>query len=80
MPFEYKLFKDSSTGAITESVSQRPDLTRDQGAVHFTRSDVCRTGEYFKYASIGLGHEGAGVVKAIGPLLPVSKCTYSSKN
>jgi Zn-dependent alcohol dehydrogenase len=67
MPFEHKVFRGSPTGAIVESVSRRPDLSRDEVAIEVTHSGVCGTDEHFKYRPIGFGHEGIGVVKAVGP-------------
>jgi len=67
MPFEHKVFRGSPTGSIVESVSRRPDLSRDEVAIEVTHSGVRGTDAHFKYAPIGLGHEGVGVVKAVGP-------------
>jgi len=67
MTFDIKVFKGSSTGAIIESSTQRPALSRDEVFIEITHSGVCGTDEHYKYVDMGLGHEGVGVVKAIGP-------------
>lgn len=67
MPFEPKFFRGLPTGAIVESVNRRPNLFQDEVAIEVTHSGVCGTDEHFKYAPIGLGHEGIGVAKAVGP-------------
>ncbi len=66
MPFDFTVFKGSPAG-IVEATTRRPDLTRDEVFIEVTHSGVCGTDEHFKNAPIGLGHEGIGVVRAVGP-------------
>lgn len=49
-----------------ERRTQRPDPTEDEVFVRITHSGICGTDEHYKHANIVLGHEGAGVVEAIG--------------
>ena len=65
--FDFTVYKGSPTGEIFEAVSHRPALTNDEIYIQITHSGVCGTDEHFKWVVQGLGHEGVGVVKAIGP-------------
>lgn len=67
MSLPFKVFKGSADGSIHESTSSRPELTRDEVYLDITHSGVCGTDAHFRYVDMGLGHEGVGVVKAIGP-------------
>lgn len=67
MVYNIKVFKGSSTGEVHEGHTQRPEVTRDQVYLDITHSGVCGTDEHFKYVDMGLGHEGIGIVRAIGP-------------
>jgi D-arabinose 1-dehydrogenase-like Zn-dependent alcohol dehydrogenase len=65
--FDFKVFKGSASGDIVESVTHRPALTKDEVYIQITHSGVCGTDQHYKRADMVLGHEGIGVVKAIGP-------------
>ncbi|KAH6723608.1 chaperonin 10-like protein [Leptodontidium sp. MPI-SDFR-AT-0119] len=67
MTFDFTVYKGSPTGEIFEAQSHRPALTKDEIYIQITHSGVCGTDEHFKWVAQGLGHEGVGVVKAIGP-------------
>jgi D-arabinose 1-dehydrogenase-like Zn-dependent alcohol dehydrogenase len=67
MTFDFKVFRGSPTGEIHEGHTQRPALTRDEIFVEVSHSGVCGTDEHYKWVDMGLGHEGVGIVKAIGP-------------
>ena len=67
MAFEINYFKGSPNGTIHAAKSERPPLTRDEIFIEVTHSGVCGTDEHYRYVSMGLGHEGVGIVKAIGP-------------
>jgi D-arabinose 1-dehydrogenase-like Zn-dependent alcohol dehydrogenase len=66
MPFDIKVFKGSANGEIHEGHTQRPDLTHDEVFLDISHSGVCGTDAHFRWVDMGLGHEGVGVVKAIG--------------
>ncbi|KNG89477.1 hypothetical protein ANOM_002279 [Aspergillus nomiae NRRL 13137] len=63
---EFTVFKGSPNGEIVESRIQHPDPQENEVLVQITHSGLCGTDEHYKCADIVLGHEGAGVVKAIG--------------
>lgn len=67
MPFDFTVFKGSSNGDIHEHPTQRPDLTRDEVYLDISHSGVCGTDAHFRWVDMGLGHEGVGVVRAVGP-------------
>ncbi|CAG8390918.1 unnamed protein product [Penicillium salamii] len=67
MTIEFTVFKGSKEGAIKEVKTQRDDLKRDDVLVRVTHSGVCGTDLHYKGADMGLGHEGTGVVEAVGP-------------
>jgi D-arabinose 1-dehydrogenase-like Zn-dependent alcohol dehydrogenase len=67
MTIDFTVFKGSPNGDIVEATTQRPDLTSDEVFIEITHSGVCGTDEHFKGYDMGLGHEGVGVVKAVGP-------------
>jgi Zn-dependent alcohol dehydrogenase len=63
---EFTVFKGSQNGEIVEGSTQRPDPTENEVLIRITHSGICGTDEHYKHANIVLGHEGAGVVEAIG--------------
>ncbi|KAF2097724.1 GroES-like protein [Rhizodiscina lignyota] len=63
----FTVFKGLKDGSIVETTTTRPDLTADQVLVRITASGLCFTDVHHRHRDIGLGHEGAGVVEAIGP-------------
>ncbi|TVY46954.1 putative formaldehyde dehydrogenase [Lachnellula occidentalis] len=65
--YDFKVSKGSSSGDIVESTSHRPTLTRDEIYIKITHSGVCGTDQKYRHYDMVLGHEGIGVVKAIGP-------------
>ena len=62
----FTVFKGSPNGEVVESRIQHPDPQENEVLVQITHSGLCGTDEHYKCADIVLGHEGAGVVKAIG--------------
>lgn len=63
---EFTVFQGSPSGKIVESRTQRPDPTENEVLVRITHSGLCGTDEHYRHAGIVLGHEGAGLVEAIG--------------
>jgi D-arabinose 1-dehydrogenase-like Zn-dependent alcohol dehydrogenase len=63
----FKVFKGSKDGSIVESETKKPDLSGDQVLVRVTASGLCGTDLHYKTQDMVLGHEGAGVVEAVGP-------------
>jgi D-arabinose 1-dehydrogenase-like Zn-dependent alcohol dehydrogenase len=65
----FTVYKGSESGKIIKSQTTKPDLTDDQVLVKVTASGLCGTDEHYAHADIVLGHEGAGIVEAVGPLV-----------
>ncbi|KAJ4299133.1 hypothetical protein N0V90_004377 [Kalmusia sp. IMI 367209] len=63
----YTVYKGSESGKIVKGHTTRPDLKGDEVLVKVNASGVCGTDEHYKHVDMGLGHEGAGVVEAVGP-------------
>ena len=63
---EFTVFKGSESGKIVERQFQYPNPTENEVLVRITHSGLCGTDEHYRHANIVLGHEGAGVVEAIG--------------
>lgn len=62
---EFTVFKGSEGGKIVEGKSSR-DVGPNQVLLRITHSGLCGTDMHYKSADQVLGHEGAGVVEAIG--------------
>ncbi|EKG12051.1 Alcohol dehydrogenase superfamily zinc-containing [Macrophomina phaseolina MS6] len=67
MPHTFTVFKGTSSGAIAEAQTTRPDLQDDQVFVKVTASGLCGTDLHYRNADMALGHEGIGVVEQVGP-------------
>jgi D-arabinose 1-dehydrogenase-like Zn-dependent alcohol dehydrogenase len=63
----YTIFKGSRSGELVEATVTKPDLVDDQIYIRITASGLCGTDLHFKHKDACLGHEGAGVVEAVGP-------------
>lgn len=63
----FTVYKGSKGGKIVKSETTKGDLTNDQVLVKVTASGLCGTDEHYKEADMVLGHEGVGVVAAVGP-------------
>lgn len=63
----WKVFKGSKDGRIVESKTEKQDVQGDQVLIKVTASGLCGTDLHYKNADMVLGHEGVGVVEAIGP-------------
>ncbi|KAJ5887404.1 hypothetical protein N7495_007445 [Penicillium taxi] len=73
MTIEFTVFKGSSDGTIREGVCKRDVLKHDSVLVQITHSGVCGTDVHYKTTDMALGHEGAGLVEAIGPDVKILK-------
>jgi len=62
---DFTVFKGSKDG-IVESTTHR-ELGKNEVVVQITHSGVCGTDEHVLHSDMVLGHEGAGIVKKIGP-------------
>ncbi|KAK3310029.1 chaperonin 10-like protein [Chaetomium strumarium] len=64
----FTVFKGAKDGVPKKSTTQKPDqLVGDQVYVRVTASGVCGTDLHFLTHDMVLGHEGVGVVDAVGP-------------
>jgi len=63
----WKVFKGTQDGRITEGKTEKRDVQGDQVLIKVTASGLCGTDLHYKTADMVLGHEGVGVVEAIGP-------------
>ncbi|KAF3484420.1 NADP-dependent alcohol dehydrogenase [Arthroderma uncinatum] len=64
--YEFTTFRGTDAGVVA-SKTRRAALTRNQVLVSITHSGVCGTDQNYRRAGCVLGHEGIGVVKALGP-------------
>jgi hypothetical protein len=65
--YEFSVWRGEKDGTITEDRTQRGTLTSDQVYINVTHSGVCATDLHYAQSGIALGHEGVGVVEAVGP-------------
>jgi Zn-dependent alcohol dehydrogenase len=70
---QFTVFYGSKNGTIVEARTVRPDPTEHEVLVRITHSGLCGTHEHCRHADLVLGHEGAGVVEAVGPKVKTLK-------
>ncbi|OCL03532.1 GroES-like protein [Glonium stellatum] len=63
----FTVYKGSKDGSIVKSTTSKPELADDQVLLRVTASGLCGTDEHYRTADMVLGHEGCGVVEAVGP-------------
>ncbi|KAL3479578.1 chaperonin 10-like protein [Aspergillus californicus] len=64
----FTVFKGQGSGNPVKSTTTKPDeLIGDNVLLRVTASGVCGTDLHYRKADIVLGHEGVGVVEAVGP-------------
>lgn len=73
MATTFTVFKGSSTGQITESQTTVPTLQSNDVLLENTHSGVCGTDAHYLHTDMVLGHEGVGVVKAVGSKVSLVK-------
>ncbi|KAK4121399.1 GroES-like protein [Parathielavia appendiculata] len=65
---EFTVFKGAQDGVPKKSTTKKPDqLVGDEVYVRVTASGVCGTDLHYLTSDMVLGHEGVGVVEAVGP-------------
>lgn len=64
---DFTVYKGSSTRRIVQGTTHREGLYGDEVLLRVTHSGLCGTDEHFLDRDMCLGHEGAGVVEALGP-------------
>ncbi len=65
MSKDFVTFKGSSSGKVVESTIQ-PSLGPTEAVVRQTHSGVCGTDLHLSHTNNALGHEGVGVIEALG--------------
>ncbi|ERS99011.1 NADP-dependent alcohol dehydrogenase [Sporothrix schenckii 1099-18] len=64
----FTVYKGSKEGAIKKSTTTKPDELRgDEVLLRVTASGLCGTDLHYTHKDMVLGHEGSGVVEAVGP-------------
>ena len=66
MTIKFTVYRGSKDG-IKQAEIEREDLKQDDVLVRTTHSGVCGTDVHYQSVDMSLGHEGTGVVEAIGP-------------
>ncbi|KAI1499278.1 GroES-like protein [Biscogniauxia marginata] len=70
----FTVFKGSESGAPVKTTTTKPDqLSGDQVFLRVTASGLCGTDLHYRNRDMGLGHEGVGIVEAIGPECKILK-------
>ncbi|KAK4941840.1 hypothetical protein LTR10_018316 [Elasticomyces elasticus] len=69
MGIDFKVFKGSKTGEIIEAKGHR-DVGPTQALIELTHSGVCGTDEHYRHNDQGLGHEGVGIIRDVGSMVP----------
>ncbi|PTB38539.1 hypothetical protein M441DRAFT_59813 [Trichoderma asperellum CBS 433.97] len=65
MSYSFTVQRGSASGKIVEATSQR-QLGRNEAYLKITHSGLCGTDEHFLHSGVALGHEGVGIVQAVG--------------
>lgn len=73
MATTFTVFKGSSTGKVTESQTTVPALQSNDVLIENTHSGVCGTDAHYLHTDMVLGHEGVGIVKAVGSKVSLVK-------
>ncbi|KAL1855351.1 hypothetical protein Daus18300_011069 [Diaporthe australafricana] len=63
----FTVFRGSKDGIQKTSTTKPDELSGDQVLLKVTASGLCGTDLHYKNADMVLGHEGVGVVEALGP-------------
>lgn len=63
----YTVFRGSKNGQVVRDITHRHGLVDDEVLITITHSGVCGTDIHFQTAGCVLGHEGVGIVTAVGP-------------
>ncbi|KAL2845517.1 chaperonin 10-like protein [Aspergillus pseudoustus] len=64
----FTVFKGHESGNLVKSTTTKPDeLTEDYVLLRVTASGLCGTDLHFRHTDMVLGHEGVGIVEAVGP-------------
>ena len=64
---DFTVYKGSPSRRIVQGTTHRERLNGDEVLLRVTHSGLCFTDEHFLDRDMCLGHEGAGIVEALGP-------------
>jgi D-arabinose 1-dehydrogenase-like Zn-dependent alcohol dehydrogenase len=73
MAITFTVFRGSPSGEIIETQTTLPDLLANQVLLEHTHSGVCGTDAHYLHTDMVLGHEGVGIVKAMGDKVSLVK-------
>ncbi|RDW82294.1 hypothetical protein BP6252_03406 [Coleophoma cylindrospora] len=73
MAITISTYRGSASGEISRKSTSRPDLSDFEVFVKTTHSGVCGTDLHYTKSEMALGHEGVGIVAAIGPKVSTLK-------
>ncbi|KAJ4294668.1 hypothetical protein N0V88_004898 [Collariella sp. IMI 366227] len=63
---EFTVYKGSPNGQVFKSSTSKGPPQNQQVLIRITHSGVCGTDEHYKTQDMVLGHEGVGIVEAVG--------------
>ncbi|KAI9663011.1 MAG: hypothetical protein M1821_008058 [Bathelium mastoideum] len=63
----FTVYKGSPSRRIVQGTTHREKLNGDELLIRITHSALCGTDEHYVDQDMCLGHEGAGIVEALGP-------------
>jgi Zn-dependent alcohol dehydrogenase len=66
MAVKFTVFKGSLSGKIIESQTTISNVSHKEVFLEHTHSGVCSTDSHYLNSDMVLGHEGVGIVKAVG--------------
>lgn len=66
MGYDFTVYKGGKDGVV-KSTTHKDELHGAEVYISITHSGICGTDRFYRGADMVLGHEGAGVVKQIGP-------------
>ena len=66
MGIDFTVLKGSSTGDIVQAKGHR-EVGPTEAIVELSHCGVCGTDEHYRTSDQGLGHEGVGIIKELGP-------------
>ena len=70
---DYIVFRGSKNGQVVRDITHRDYLVDDEVLITITHSAVCGTDIHYQRAGCVLGHEGIGIVTAVGPKATILK-------
>lgn len=66
MAISFTVFRGSPSGEIIQSQTTLPEISSNQVLLEHTHSGVCGTDAHYIHTDMVIGHEGVGIVKAVG--------------